>query len=574
MSFAWLSPLVFFAGLAGLAGVLFALQRLRVRHRTVMVPTTLFWREALEDTRARVFVQRFRHPWAYLLVLAIAALAWLAVAGPLATKSGTRDHLLVLDVSARMAVGSRFDDALRAIADRAAELPRHSTRVVAAGAHVRTLLEQGEELPLLERRAFGLAPEACPSTLPRALVDACAADRAGRDLVVEVFGDSPIEPRLIEVLGPGVEVHRAASAAVDAANSGLVTLGVSDAASGAWNRVDVTVGVLGPAATSAHVALEGKEVPVEWRPAPDTRGARAVLRDVVADGGRVSAWVDSGDALALDDRATLVLPIRSAVRVALSPGLPEAIAIALRSDPGVTIVEEQGADRADVVVRGDGEAFGGSQPALVLCSATKQEAAFVIRHPDTGEHERTLRAAFDELGLDEIDATELAGLASRPITLELELADARGISVWSSLFEPRYDFTSTRAFPLFIARAVRWLAGARAFEATCASGAVRLDAGQPGPDEPWTDARGVRIDTLGQRARFPRAGETVVGASSARTVSLLDADTTSLAEDARALPPVEEVRASFAIDPLTIVVLALMALILVEWWLVRTERVP
>ena len=61
-------------GVAALAVGLFALQRLRVRHRPVEVETTLFWQQALEESRARVLTQRFRHPWAYALVLAIALL--------------------------------------------------------------------------------------------------------------------------------------------------------------------------------------------------------------------------------------------------------------------------------------------------------------------------------------------------------------------------------------------------------------------------------------------------------------------------------------------------------------------
>ena len=68
--------------LAALAGALYLLQRLRVRHREVDVATTLFWHEAVHETRARVLVQRFRHPWAYALLLAISALLWSVVGAP------------------------------------------------------------------------------------------------------------------------------------------------------------------------------------------------------------------------------------------------------------------------------------------------------------------------------------------------------------------------------------------------------------------------------------------------------------------------------------------------------------
>ena len=54
-----------FLGAAALAAGLFLLQRLRVRHRPVVVVSTLFWQEALQEARARVLVQRFRHLFTY-----------------------------------------------------------------------------------------------------------------------------------------------------------------------------------------------------------------------------------------------------------------------------------------------------------------------------------------------------------------------------------------------------------------------------------------------------------------------------------------------------------------------------
>ena len=58
MSFANLSGLGVVLGVAGLAGALFLLQRLRVRYQPKRVVTTLFWKEALEEARARVLVRR------------------------------------------------------------------------------------------------------------------------------------------------------------------------------------------------------------------------------------------------------------------------------------------------------------------------------------------------------------------------------------------------------------------------------------------------------------------------------------------------------------------------------------
>ncbi|MEM7386099.1 MAG: BatA domain-containing protein, partial [Verrucomicrobiota bacterium] len=91
MSLANISPLLFLLGLLVVAGLLFLLQRLRVKYRDVEVVTTLFWKQAIEESRARVLVRKFRHPWAYLLALAIGALLWLAVAEPQWDRDDAKD---------------------------------------------------------------------------------------------------------------------------------------------------------------------------------------------------------------------------------------------------------------------------------------------------------------------------------------------------------------------------------------------------------------------------------------------------------------------------------------------------
>ena len=72
-----------FTGLAVLtAGVLAALQFLRIRPRQVRVITTLFWQQAADQAQARTLFERFRHPRTYLLLLAVALLVLLALAQP------------------------------------------------------------------------------------------------------------------------------------------------------------------------------------------------------------------------------------------------------------------------------------------------------------------------------------------------------------------------------------------------------------------------------------------------------------------------------------------------------------
>lgn len=591
MSFSWLSPLAFGAGLAALAGVLYLLQRLRVRHRVVEVPTTLFWREAIEETRARVLVQRFRHPWTYVLLLSIATLLWFAVAGPRVDAARGREHVLVLDASAAMGVGSRFDEARTAWIERVSELPRATTRAWVAGAQVRTLLDRGEDLPLLARRAAALAPEACPSTLERAIESLTTTMNVGDDAVVELFGDSPVDPTLVSRANGRFTVTRAptaddtatasaprasgeASPRSNVGNAGIVALGVSEAASGDWTRVDVLVRARVPEGVTPRVTLDGTDLAAEWSrgdraASGDPRAnddARAILRDVPARGGLVEVVVPGGDALAVDDRAARVLPIRAPLAVALSPGVPAVVRDVLALDGGVALSSD--ATDARVVIRATGESFGDDRPALELSPEASGAPAFVVRHPETGDDERALRAAFGALGLEEVDATGIAGIANRPVTLQFEASPIRTVAVWRSLFEGGYDFTATRACPIFLSRAVRWLADVPALDADLPAGRARFAA-----SEPWTDTNGRAVDTIGARAAFPVAGPVRDARGAEQRVALLDDDVTTLRRDERPPAGPAATRGGGAFDPLPWVVLAALALLLLEWWLFQEERI-
>jgi hypothetical protein len=102
MTFANLPGVWVIAGLATLAAALFVLQQLRTRYRDVTVVTTIFWRQVKDEAPVRTLRERFRHPWAYALVLAI-ALVWLSRRSRIHPDGRWRVPLLVLDGSAGMA---------------------------------------------------------------------------------------------------------------------------------------------------------------------------------------------------------------------------------------------------------------------------------------------------------------------------------------------------------------------------------------------------------------------------------------------------------------------------------------
>ena len=159
MSVLGLSFMTYGLGLLGLAAGLFLLQRLRVRHREVPVVTTLFWQQATEARRARVFVERFRHPWAYALFLLIAGLLWTAFAQPATEQDGDVAHVILLDGSAGMAVGDRFEEAGRARGGPRRESSPGCPAGLAVHRHDRAAARRGRRCALAREASRG--PQRC-----------------------------------------------------------------------------------------------------------------------------------------------------------------------------------------------------------------------------------------------------------------------------------------------------------------------------------------------------------------------------------------------------------------------------
>jgi hypothetical protein len=403
VSFQLLPAAAVLAGIAALAALLFLLQRLRVRHKEVVVPTTLFWQAAVQETRARVFVQRFRHPLAYLLLLVATSLLWLAFAEPVGgTDDRDRATIFLLDGSAGMAWGDRFERAKRTLIDQVSRVAERKAEVIFCGGWPRTLLREGEHPILLEHRLGNVWPMACPSLLERVV----AALPRGRETTLVVVGDAPLRDAVVP---EGWTVHRPGAAGDRGANAGVLALGVAEAASGAWDRVDVFVQA--PAGYSINLDS---------------------LTDVPARGQEVVVTLPGGDAIALDDEARLVLPRRSVVRVQSTPELRAVF----EADPGVEIgdsgVEIELVDGSGIVIEG---------PAESLATAPDHVLEFV--DAERGE-----------------DAPQF----------ERRTGERRRVLLGRELLGRGYNFTRSRAYPLFIARAVRWIAGSGEFPAYVAAG--------------------------------------------------------------------------------------------------------
>lgn len=493
-------PLTTALGALGLAAGLFMLQRLRVRHREHTVVTTLFWREAVEEARARVLVERFRHPLSYLLLLTLALLIWAAAAGPRTSGRGERDLVLLLDASAPMAIGDRFERATEALVEAASAAPWDARSVLWCGAEVRSLLLPGEDPLLLEARLEDLEPDRSPASVERALWDLAQIGGRTRPLSVRLVGGAPVREALLERLPPDFEVARLPGAASGdeaggSAVRGLVSLGVSDARSGRWDRVDVLALLAGDAHVEAELDGQSLAVGIEQ--------GRLELEGLPADGGVLTLRVrQAGDVQICE----LVLPERRLLRVVTGGSLPAALLASLRADPAVELV--QPGTPADIAVRRRGEPVGAGLPSLELVPSADQPDAFLFTSQDE-DPERALLEGVLELGLDRIDATSLAEAAGLVITAGVRTGSPRGLAVWEELLGPGYDLVGGRTFPVLVARSVRWLGGVTPFPGVVAAGEpVALDL--------------AGLEPLGLETVPPVAGryQTVEGISVAASLQL------------------------------------------------------
>ena len=579
MNFTTLPVAWVLGGLAALAGGLFVLQQLRTRYRDVTVVTTIFWKQVVDEAPVRKFREKFRHPLAYALILAIASLVWLAFADPqFAASSDGTYRIAVLDGSAGMAGGDRFARAVAALKRYVDTLPVERRQVIWAGAELRPLLAPGEHVLLLDKRLDRLSPEPAPSSLERLIRQLSASPVAGQQTEVVVFGDAPVRKQVLDLLPESITVTRGAAPTTAGANRGITALGVSDAQSGAWDRVDVLIDVrtsgAGAKPADVQVTLDGQPVPLAAVTKTSVSGGEQwLVRDLPAAGGLFAARIGAGnssDDQPLDDNASVRLPDKPILKVQLSASLERDLGPVLRADSGVSLVTAS----PQIVVRRPGEAIGGKVPALEFVPSGSQAQAFLLTHPDSLDSHEVLADAVDRIGLTQIDAMSLAQDAGRPIEVSIAAGAQWRVSVWEDLLSEQYNFTRSRAFPLFVANALRWLAGTPAWYPSVGAGRP-LTAASVGAAVRVVAPNGRVIDPLGAAFVPPMAGDLPVAAKGkSLSVSLIDPAVTSGVRDASMT--VAKAGAGHSSGGGLATWLGMLALILLagEWYFFQRGRLP
>lgn len=598
-----ISPLAFVAGLLALAGGLFALQRLRVRHREVPVETLLFWEAALEPARARVLTERFRHPWAYALLLLIAACMWLALAQPERRAPGER-NLVWLDASASTSQPERFEATVGELRRALASWPRDAREVWWCGAGLEALLLPGEDLELFDARVRDRQSEDCAPSIDRALQAHLAmGQRQGIERWnLYLAGDAPIDDLQLDLLtsgaaGEATQLRRLVPDSDRPTGAGIVALG--------WRPhvdepglLDLWLRVGGERARAARPQLirgDGTPAPAPVPSAPDgmlaegdggsdaSNDALWWFKDVRADGSDVRIELRAGDGrlwsdgLIADDGLSWRLPDLRELWIALEPGLPASVRAAVEADPGLIPLDQAGGgmDSAAAAVRFAGSSFGASLPSLELTSmADGGPEAFTLGVPQVDDPVLVAEALVHQLALDQIDARGLATQMGRSLEVQLTGGADRVIGVWGELFGADFDWVEQRSFPIFCGAALRWVAGAD------------LSSSNSLADSAWGEApvqavrmtsQGRNWQSLGPGTTAPATGRWVADLADGSlehyepllsvAVTQPEAMPASVGLERAALP-------SSGVDFATWLIAASLLLLLIEWNLTRRGRMP
>ncbi len=538
MSFGLLSVTSVLLGVAALAIGLWLAQRLRVQHREVEVLSTIFWQEALQETRARVFVKRFRHWWAWVLLVAIASLLWMLIAKPEThSLDGTR-HVVVVDWSVDDPQVRQND--LELAIEVAKAMPTADREIIAVGTTLQTLLRPGEPLELARQRCPA-DPVVAPRDLNWAIDTLAARATQQTPLSIHLVGDGAIDAGRLDLIARQMDgerskqffsVHRV-SRDHGEPKPALATLGVADSVDGRWDLVDVWIAIDQPesAVSKNQFKITSGGAPVENELELRENGVYQ-LRGLPADGRDIE--------VALDDRLVgkITLPDRAPIRVRLESDVSQSLRQLITIDPACSIVDTGG----DVII--------GSSDEANFRLVGDDSSAFSIS-ADSDDPEQTLADLVGRLALEQIDATGIAQQSGRVVDVQLSHAETRRIAMWKSLFTPTFDFQESRACPVLVSRSVRWLADRPAMV-------------------PWAE--------LGQKLPaasppFGRATEEQTRTADGRTISASRL-AAPVATEAVTLQESQGASLFAAISPITWLGLLVSLLLVGEWVLYQRGHIP
>jgi hypothetical protein len=621
-AFEGLSPGAALGVALGGAAALTAMYLLRPRRRSVVVAFAPLWFGAPGERRAERWARRLRRWLSLALQLAILAALVVAAAAPrpVAADGAGRSVVVLVDRSASMSArdepGTRLGAArARARAHLAAMSGADRAMIAAFAADVDAASGfepvDDEGAARLGRALDGVAPSEEAGDLPRALAFAAAALRGRPRPTILLVSDGAFSDDArarVDVGGAlaGVDL-RWAPVGRRARNVAIRSFGARAAASdGSTVEAAVTLRNFGdaPATVTLELAAGAARAPVERRRFTLAPGEarRHALPDVAAPDMRLEARLLEADDLPLDDRAFAVVPSPRRLRVLhvgardlyldgalLSLGdrvelerLAPAAAESSRARwAGFDAVIFDGVAPAPAPTEGHFLYLAPAGPGSPLAARGAVEAPVVsdlrrahplARHLDLGD---VNVARADRVALAPGDVA-VASSFGAPLVVARERP---GLRVAVVTFDVRRsDLPMRPAFPLFVANALSWLAGADAREALpvavgatarvpAPAGATRVEVVEPTGARGTWPARGGFAEGPIARAGFYEVDGAPLAASfaDARESDTAPASTLVLGDHAvareAAPPPARRPALSIA----TRALLVAAALLLLEW---------
>ncbi|MFO7293245.1 MAG: BatA and WFA domain-containing protein [Acidimicrobiia bacterium] len=455
-------------GLASLAGPLIVLYMLRSKRRPERVPSTMLWQEIGEPVSSAVPWRPLKLTWLLVLQLVVLALFVLSLARPFiaeATVLGPHT-VFVIDTSGSMAMAGRFEQAQAAALDLAEDVSEANlASVVEAGPHPSVRIAFSSDPEAVAEAIRSLRPGGGAEDLSTALRLARGLAAPDRETSVVIFSDGGAAPLPEEpVVGATHLVFddHASNLAIsgfdaEPSTEGTIRVFVQVENHGADRRtVEVAIDIDGLPAGSTEITVDGLSAAQRVLPVPATPGSVVTARLVGAD-----------DALALDDRADLVVGGGADRGVAVvGAGSPFLTAL-LQSTPGVSIAD---ADEADLLIVDGGPLPEIDRPTWLIRTETTPEGIDLVGL------ERNLAVTFARPGdpvLDGVDLSEtvvaeaqhtetltwlpLVSSGETPLVL---LGEVNGHRVVYTTFDLTHSNLPVQvAFPILGANLLQWLGG-------------------------------------------------------------------------------------------------------------------
>ena len=484
--------------LVGSAILLAVLHWLRIRPQTVWVNTTLFWNQALRRTRARSLWERFRHPLTYLLLLLIACLLVVALAGPRPSRdSKKQEHTVyVLDLNSSMSTASpdgttRLDLAkqkLSELIDQSAWPEKIA--VVTAGPEPRLIHAMGDLRPMIEHRLESVQAATVPTNrehavqLAEALLDGrknpricLITDRPLKDADEKKSEEESDEEKTKKTeQGPPCQVVQVGEPVSNAAILSAIfepdvknpLIGTLRVRAGVWPEGKATVklivrregGLLLAEKEETFTAAKAKDSKETAEGEEDAASTIELAVDQLdADGGTVVVEITGDDALRADSVVLYQLPVRRPIRLLVDGDVPEWLSILMKLDPTLTQAKSSDAD-------------------VKLCATASEplpEPALVVEvRADASQENEASRAAMEDqpvafedlycaagIPRDHFDATVTPLVAAGDHLLLASQPDAACPTLWLADVAWKNDGTVPRspAWPFVVSREIRRLTG-------------------------------------------------------------------------------------------------------------------